>query len=63
MIEALTGVDIERYSAFPGDEAEAEVLLFPGTKLLVVGAMDMGNGLYCVHLREIALPAGVQLMK
>ena len=45
-----------RYSAFQGDQTEAEVLLFPGIKLVVEGAMDMGNGLFQVHLRELPTP-------
>jgi len=30
------------------EASEAEVLLFPGTKLAVVDVMDMGNGLFQV---------------
>lgn len=60
MIEALSGVDIVRYSIFDGEASEAEVLLFPGTKLLVVDTMDMGNGLFQVHLKELPTP---QLLK
>lgn len=33
MIEVLDAVDIVRYSIFEGEASEAEVLLFPGTKL------------------------------
>ena len=47
------------HSAFKG--AEAEVLLFPGTKLVVVDSMDMGGDLFQVQLREIAVP--VELIK
>ena len=56
MIEIVYGVDLQRYSAFQGVASEAEVLLYPGTKLQVVDAMEMGGGLFQVHLREI-LPA------
>ena len=42
-------------------QSEAEVLLFPGTKLEVVDVADMGHGLYQVHLKEVAVP--VQLFK
>ena len=30
-IQVQRGVDIARYSSFQGEEAEAEVLIFPGT--------------------------------
>ena len=46
MIEVSTGVDIERYSYFQGDESEAEVLLYPGTKLMVVGTANLGGNLF-----------------
>ena len=35
----------------------AQVLLFPGTKFRVVDSMDMGAGLFMVHLEELELPA------
>ena len=41
--------------------SEAEVLLYPGTKLKVVDSMDMGGGLYMVHLMEVAV--AVELLK
>ena len=47
------------YSAFQGVASEAEVLLYPGTKLKVVDAMDMGGGLFQVHLREVPLTVAV----
>ena len=50
------GVDLVRYSIFQGEEAEAEVLIFPGTKLRVVDCMDMGSGLFMVHLEEMEIP-------
>ena len=50
-----------RYSIFQGAEAEVEVLIFPGTKLRVVDSMDMGSGLFMVHLEEIEIPT--DLMK
>ena len=37
------------------------VLLYPGTKLRVVDTMNMGGGLFQVHLKEVAMP--VQLIK
>ena len=55
------GVDIVRYSMFQGEAAEAEVLIFPGTKLRVVDSMDMGSGLFMVHLEEIEIP--IELMQ
>ena len=59
MIEIVHGVDLQRYSAFQGVASEAEVLLYPGTKLKVVGAMEMGGGLFQVHLREVPLTVAV----
>jgi len=56
LIEVLHGVDITRYSIYQGEASETEVLLFPGTKLRVVDAMDLGNELFQVHLREIEVP-------
>jgi len=55
MIEIVHGVDLQRYSAFQGVASEAEVLLYPGTKFKVVDAMEMGGGLFQVHLREVPL--------
>jgi len=57
MIEPKNGVDVEPYAMLP----EAEVLLYPGTQLEVVDSMDMGHGLFQVHLRELEVP--VQLIK
>ena len=59
MIEIFQGVDLQRYSAFQGENSEAEVLLYPGTKLKVVGSMEMGGGLFQVHLREVPLAFAV----
>ena len=56
MIEVRAGVDIESFSAFQDEASEAEVLLYPGTKLQVVGSIDMGQGLFQVHLREVEVP-------
>ena len=50
MIEAVSGIAIAHYSMVG---SEAEVLLFPGTKLEVVDVADMGHGLFQVHLREV----------
>jgi len=60
-IQVKRGVDVVRYSIFQGQESEAEVLLYPGTKLKVVDAMNMGGGLYMIHLEEIDVP--VELIK
>jgi hypothetical protein len=57
MVESLRD-EKERFSMV---QSEAEVLLFPGTKLEVVDVADMGHGLYQVHLKEAAVP--VQLFK
>ena len=38
---------------FQGEASEAEVLLYPGTKFKVVDAMDMGAGLYMIHLEQV----------
>ena len=59
LIEIVHGVDLQRYSAFQGVASEAEVLLYPGTKLKVVGSMEMGGGLFQVHLREVPLAFAV----
>ena len=59
MCEITSGLDIEPYSSFQEEASEAEVLLFPGTKLKVVDAMDMGNGLTQVHLREVKIPVSM----
>jgi len=55
-IQVKRGVDIVRYSIFQGEANEAEVLIYPGTKLRVVDSMDMGSGLFMVHLEEIEIP-------
>ena len=60
-IQVRTGVDIVRYSTYQADASEAEVLLYPGTKLKVVDSMDMGASLFMVHLQEMDVP--VQLMQ
>ena len=60
-IQVKRGVDIVRCSMFQGEAAEAEVLIFPGTKLRVVDSIDMGSGLFMVHLEEIEIPT--ELMK
>ena len=60
-IQVKRGVDIVRYSIFQGEANEAEVLIYPGTKLRVVDSMDMGSGLFMVHLEEIEIPT--ELMK
>ena len=53
MIEAQSGADIQGFSMIG---IEAEVVLFPGTKLEVVDTLEMGNGLFQVHLRELVTP-------
>jgi len=60
-IQVRRGVDVVRYSIFQGGASEAEVLLYPGTKLKVVDAMDMGSGLYMIHLEEMDVP--IELIK
>ena len=55
-IQILSGVDIVRYSIYQDEASEAEVLLYPGTKLKVVDTMDMGGGLFMVQLEEVAVP-------
>jgi len=55
-IQVSSGVDIRKYSVYQGENSEAEVLLFPGTKLKVIDSMDMGHGLHQVHLKEVTLP-------
>ena len=60
-IHVKRGVDIVRYSIFQGEANEAEVLIYPGTKLRVVDSMDMSSGLFMVHLEEIEIPT--ELMK
>ncbi len=59
MIEIVHGVDLQRYSAFQGVASEAEVLLYPGMKFKVVASMEMGGGLFQVHLREVPLTVAV----
>ena len=59
MIEIASGIDIEKYSSYQEEASEAEVLLFPGTKLKVVDGMDMGNGLYQVHMKEVSVPVAL----
>ena len=56
-IQVTAGVDVSRYNLYEG--GEAEVLLYPGTKLAVIDTMDTGNGLFMVHLKEIALPVSL----
>ena len=46
LIEIVHGVDLQHYSAFQGEASEVEVLLYPGTKLHLVGSMEMGGGLF-----------------
>lgn len=58
MIEAVSGIDV---AAFSMVDSEAEVLLFPGTKLEVLGVANIAPGLFQVHLKEVVVP--VQLIK
>ena len=55
-IQVKRAVDIVPYSIFQGSDSEAEVLLFPGTKLRVVDSIDVGSGLCMIHLEEIQVP-------
>ena len=58
MLRQVThGVDIERFSDIT--PSEAEVLLYPGTKLKVVDTMDMGSSLFMVHLQQVATPVAL----
>ena len=59
LIEIVHGVDLQRYSAFQDVASEAEVLLYPGMKFKVIDAMEMGEGLFQVHLRELPLSVAV----
>ena len=56
LIEVLAGVDIVRYSIFQDEASEAEVLLYPGTKFLVVDCTELSSELFQVHLREVPVP-------
>lgn len=56
MIETINGVDISRYSSM---SEEAEVLLFPGTKLRVKASWEMAEGLIMIHLEESEVPVSV----
>eukprot|EP00698_Gefionella_okellyi_P024208 TRINITY_DN847_c0_g1_i10.p1 TRINITY_DN847_c0_g1~~TRINITY_DN847_c0_g1_i10.p1 ORF type:complete len:393 (-),score=99.70 TRINITY_DN847_c0_g1_i10:69-1247(-) len=49
-IATSMGVDIQRYSAF--STSEAEVLLLPGTCVVVDSVLDLGNGVVMVQLKE-----------
>ena len=60
-IQVHSGVDIVRYSIYQEGASEAEVLLYPGTKLKVIDTMEMGGGLFMVHLEEMVVP--VQLIQ
>ena len=62
-VQVRTGIDIVRYSIYQQDASEAEVLLYPGTKLKVVDLMDMGGGLFMVHLLVQEMDMPVQLMQ
>jgi len=55
-IQLRRGSDIARYSMFQGQESEAEVLIFPGTKFRVVDSLDTGGDIFMVHLEEVVLP-------
>ena len=50
-IQVRGGVDVSRYNLYDG--GEAEVLLYPGTKLVVIDNMEMGGGLFwCISRRS-----------
>jgi len=40
LLQILSGADITPYSIYQGEKSEAEVLLFPGTKLQVQPVSD-----------------------
>ena len=52
-IQVSSGVCIQPYSAMPG---ESEVLLLPGTNLVVEDILDQGSGLTFVQMREEPVP-------
>ena len=54
-IQVNNGIDIEPYSIYQ----EAEVLMYPGTKLRVKDSMAMGDGLFMVHLEQIDVPVSL----
>ena len=56
LIEVLAGVVIARHSIFQDEASEAEVLLYPGTKFLVVDCTELSSELFQVHLREVPVP-------
>eukprot|EP00929_Paragymnodinium_shiwhaense_P117369 TRINITY_DN8787_c0_g1_i2.p1 TRINITY_DN8787_c0_g1~~TRINITY_DN8787_c0_g1_i2.p1 ORF type:complete len:879 (+),score=275.15 TRINITY_DN8787_c0_g1_i2:107-2743(+) len=58
-LQVRSGTDISLYSVYK--DAEAEVLVFPGTKFRVVDVLDAGNGLCMVHMEEVEVP--VELVK
>jgi hypothetical protein len=58
-INVQSGRDISRYSQFP--DQEAEILLFPGTRLKVVDLLDPSPDLHIVQLEEV--PVTVELIK
>lgn len=58
-IQVENGVDIVKYSIYQDNESEAEVLMYPGTKLVVVDNMEMGGDLFMVHLKEVNVPVSL----
>jgi len=58
-VQVQSGIDIAHYSVF--EDAEAEVLLFPGMKLKVIDTLEAGSGLHIIHLEEVKVP--VKLVK
>ena len=51
-INSVSGVDISPYSA---NRQEAEILLLPGTCLLVQGVLSVGAGVKMIQMDEIAV--------
>lgn len=58
-IQVKNGIDIVPYSIFQDKEGEAEILMYPGSKFRVKDTMDMGAGLFMVHLEEIDVPVSL----
>jgi hypothetical protein len=52
-IHCQHAVDISTFSAYPQED---EILLFPGTQLLVNGIVSMSDGLVMIQLEETDLP-------
>jgi len=56
-IASLSGVDIRPYSAC---QNESEILLLPGTCLIVQGILPVAPGVKMIQMEEIFVPGLVQ---